>query len=259
MIRIFILFLMLLVVALGVSAESLPELEEILDNSTTFEPLGGSDLEDISDPDTTLDVFDQPFIDELAQLDDLLEDEKLDDSSLTLESDPVLNETEENDTLNSDLAFTEDVKKEEIIDSNPEPRVIVLPKITEEEVVDLIDDELKQRPNRITEEEVRAMVKEEIKATEQFSSGSSSILWTAILLLVVGGAVLGYIVWNRKKATISSSLPKINIAHKPVVPVQLAQYISTNAHFGKVSLRKSLISSGWNPEQVRQALIEAGL
>ena len=113
--------------------------------------------------------------------------------------------------------------------------------------------------SELTEDDVRRIVREELDKTEQFSSGSNGVLWMAMLLLLIGGGIIGYIVWNRKKSSSSSSLPKIKIPQKVVVPMQLTQYINANAHFGKVSLRKSLIASGWNPDQVRQALINSGL
>jgi len=117
------------------------------------------------------------------------------------------------------------------------------------------------RTSKLTEEDIRRIVREEIGKTEQFSSGSNGVLWVAMAFLLIGGGMMGYIIWNRKKSSLStsSSLPKIKIPQKVAVPIELTQYINANAHFGKVSLRKSLIASGWNPDQVRQALINSGL
>ena len=122
-----------------------------------------------------------------------------------------------------------------------------------EEVLALIKEELDDFPEDITEEDIRSIIRDEIALQELYvPSSSTGTVVVAILLTLAGGAGIRYYFLKGKKPSIPS------IAPVSTVPPQLTNYINQNKHFGKVALRKSLASSGWDIKHIQLALKEAG-
>lgn len=277
MIRIFILFLMLLVVALGVSAESLPELEDLSDSSMDSVYIPREELE-AQDPSVNEENDRAGILNQLFGSEPRTETVSLGSGMVvgssghavapsTSSNDPIQNgdlgatssESVENegnlepaDTSSNNGETNEESSQADTQDlSTTESRSSST--ISEEEVLELIRDELQALPEDITEEDVRTIIREEIALQEQYAPESNTgKIVTGVLLLLAGGSAVGYYFLKGK----GPSLPKIPTVQK--APPQLVNYIHANKHFGKVALRRSLAQSGWNPNHVKAALQEAG-